>query len=115
LLQYATARAGVILVNINPAYRTYELQYALNQSGSRMLFAVPDIQDSDYRTMIDSVRDELPQLERVVFLGTEDWVALLGEGADEAALHQRAAELSFDDPINIQYTSGPRDPRRAQL
>ena len=106
LLQYATARAGVILVNINPAYRTYELQYALNQSGSRMLFAVPTFKTSDYRTMIDSVRDELPQLERVVFLGTEDWVALLGEGADEAALHQRAAELSFDDPINIQYTSG---------
>jgi fatty-acyl-CoA synthase len=106
LLQYATARAGVILVNINPAYRTYELQYALNQSGSRMLFAVPTFKTSDYRTMIDSVRDELPQLERVVFLGTEDWVGLLDEGVDEAALYQRAAELSFDDPINIQYTSG---------
>ncbi len=106
LLQYATARVGVILVNINPAYRTYELLYALNQSGSRMLFAVPTFKTSDYRTMIDSVRDELPQLERVVFLGTEDWVGLLGEGADEAALYQRTAELSFDDPINIQYTSG---------
>src|ERR1039458_9996371 len=106
LLQYATARVGVILVNMNPAYRTYELQYALNQSGSRMLFALPIIKPSDYRTMIDSVRDELPQLERVVFLGTEDWVGLLGEGTDEAALYQRTAELSFDDPINIQYTSG---------
>jgi fatty-acyl-CoA synthase len=106
LLQYATARVGVILVNINPAYRTYELQYALNQSGSRMLFAVPTFKTSDYRTMIDSVRDELPQLERVVFLGTEDWAGLLGEEVDEAVLYQRAAELSFDDPINIQYTSG---------
>jgi len=106
LLQYATARVGVILVNINPAYRTYELQYALNQSGSRMLFAVPTFKTSDYRSMIDSVRDELSQLERVVFLGTEDWAGLLGERADEAALYQRAAELSFDDPINIQYTSG---------
>jgi fatty-acyl-CoA synthase len=96
----------VILVNINPAYRTYELQYALNQSGSRMLFAVPTFKTSDYRTMIDSVRDELPQLERVVFLGTEDWAGLLGEEVDEAVLYQRAAELSFDDPINIQYTSG---------
>jgi fatty-acyl-CoA synthase len=106
LLQYATARVGVILVNINPAYRTYELQYALNQSGSRMLFVVPTFKTSDYRTMIDSVRDELLQLERVVFLGTEDWVGLLGEEVDEAALYQRAEELSFDDPINIQYTSG---------
>jgi fatty-acyl-CoA synthase len=106
LLQYATARVGVILVNINPAYRTYELQFALNQSGSRMLFAVPTFRTSDYRTMIDSVRDELLQLERVVFLGTEDWAGLLGEEVDEAALYQRAAELSFDDPINIQYTSG---------
>jgi fatty-acyl-CoA synthase len=106
LLQYATARVGVILVNINPAYRTYELQYALNQSGSRMLFAVPTFKTSEYRVMIDSVRDELVQLERVVFLGTGDWAGLLGEGADEAALQQREAALSFDDPINIQYTSG---------
>jgi fatty-acyl-CoA synthase len=106
LLQYATARVGVILVNINPAYRTYELQYALNQSGSRMLFAVPTFKTSEYRVMIDSVRDELAQLERVVFLGTGDWAGLLGEGADEAALQQREAALSFDDPINIQYTSG---------
>lgn len=106
LLQYATARVGVILVNINPAYRTYELRYALNQSGSRMLFAVPTFKTSDYRTMIDSVRDELSQLERVVFLGTEDWAGLLGEEVDEAVLYQRAEALSFDDPINIQYTSG---------
>jgi fatty-acyl-CoA synthase len=106
LLQYATARVGVILVNMNPAYRAFELQYALKQSGSRTLFAVPAFKTSDYRSIIDSVRDELPELERVVFLGTEDWTQLLGEEVEEAALHQRAAELSFDDPINIQYTSG---------
>ena len=51
---------GVILVNINSAYRTYELQYTLNQSESRMLFEVPTFKTSDYRAMIEEVRDELP-------------------------------------------------------
>ncbi len=106
LLQYATARIGVILVNVNPAYRTHELQYAINQSGSRMLFAVPTFKTSDYRAMVDSVRDELTSLERVVYFDTEDWTEFMGVASDTAALATSEAALSFDDAINIQYTSG---------
>ena len=106
LLQYATARIGVILVNVNPAYRTHELQYAINQSGSRMLFAVPTFKTSDYRSMVDSVRDELTRLERVIYFDTEDWTEFMGVASDASALEAREATLSFDDAINIQYTSG---------
>ncbi len=108
IAQYATAKLGVILVNVNPAYRTSELRYALAQSGCRMLIAAPAFKTSDYRAMIAEVRDELPQLERVVFFGDPEWSALLesaGEvGQDE--LRARGAELEPGDPINIQYTSG---------
>ena len=89
LLQYATARIGVILVNVNPAYRTHELQYAINQSGSRMLFAVPTFKTSDYRAMVDSVRDELTRLERVVYFDTEDWTEFMAVASDAAALAAR--------------------------
>ena len=106
LLQYATARIGVILVNVNPAYRTHELQYAINQSGSRMLFAVPKFKTSDYRNMVDSVRDELTRLERVVYFDTEDWTEFMAVASDAAELAAREVTLSFDDAINIQYTSG---------
>ena len=106
LLQYATARIGVILVNVNPAYRTHELQYAINQSGSRMLFAVPTFKTSDYRNMVDSVRDELTRLERVVYFDTEDWTEFMAVASDAAELAAREVTLSFDDAINIQYTSG---------
>jgi fatty-acyl-CoA synthase len=108
LVQYATARVGVVLVNINPAYRTHEVQYALRQSGCRMLIAATDFKTSDYRAMIDEVRPALPELERVVYLGTDDWVAVLegGAGVPPSATAERAATLAFDDAINIQYTSG---------
>ncbi len=108
LVQYATARLGVILVNINPAYRTTELQYALRQSGCRMLIAAEAFKSSDYRVMVGEVRDGLDALERVVFLGGEEWKALLAEGAsaDLDALTRIEASLAPDDPINIQYTSG---------
>ncbi len=106
LLQYATARIGVILVNVNPAYRTHELQYAINQSGSRMLFAVPTFKTSDYRAMVDSVRGDLTRLERVVYFDTEDWTGFMEVASDAAVLARRETELAFDDPINIQYTSG---------
>jgi fatty-acyl-CoA synthase len=108
LAQYATAQIGAILVNINPAYRTSELRYVLDQSGCRMLLAAPAFKTSDYAAMIGEVRDELPRLERVVLFDTPDWEQLL-EGADsvdERALRARTDELDFDDPINIQYTSG---------
>jgi fatty-acyl-CoA synthase len=108
LVQYATAKLGVILVNINPAYRTSELEYALRQSGCRMLIAAPAFKTSDYRGMVAEVRERLPELERVVFLDGSDWDELLASGAtvsrDEVA--RRGAGLAPDDPINIQYTSG---------
>jgi fatty-acyl-CoA synthase len=106
--QYATARVGIVLVNINPAYRTHEVEYALRQSGCRMLIAATDFKTSDYRAMIDEVRPALPELERVVYLGTDDWAAVFesGSGVPASALAARAATLAFDDAINIQYTSG---------
>ena len=108
LVQYATAKLGAILVNVNPAYRTSELQYALRQSGCRMLVAARAFKTSDYEAMIDEVRPELPDLERVVFLDSADWDELLSRAGEvgEAALRARADGLVPEDPINIQYTSG---------
>ncbi len=108
LVQYATAKAGVILVNVNPAYRTSELQYALSQSGCRMLFAAPSFKTSDYVAMVKEVRQDVPALERVCFFGTPEWEALASGtgGCTAEELAQRESELDFDDAINIQYTSG---------
>jgi fatty-acyl-CoA synthase len=108
LLQYATAKIGAILVNINPAYRSHELGYVLQQSGIRLLVSAESFRTSDYRAMIDEVRGELPDLEKIIYLGTVDWDGLLvtGIAASDEALAARAATLAFDDPINIQYTSG---------
>jgi fatty-acyl-CoA synthase len=108
LVQYATAKLGAILVNINPAYRTSELQYALRQSGCRMLIAADAFKSSDYVAMVAEVRDELPALEQVVFLGSPSWDGLLAGGAavDPALVSRIGAALSATDPINIQYTSG---------
>jgi fatty-acyl-CoA synthase len=104
--QYATAKIGAILVNINPAYRTSELEFVLNQSGAKLLIAAQRLKTSDYTAMIADVRPRCPGLERVVLLGSGDWTTLLdsGRGVDRAVLD--AIELSADDPINIQYTSG---------
>ena len=116
LLQYATARMGAILVNINPAYRSHELGYVLRQSGIRLLVSAESFKTSDYRAMIGEVSGELDELERVIFLGSAEWDALAAAGpadpgaADRASgaelLAARSASLSFDDAINIQYTSG---------
>ena len=107
-LQYATAKIGVILVNINPAYRTHEVRYALDQSGCRVLVSAQASQHSDYRKMVSEVEGDLDQLERVIFLDTPEWDALMEAVEDgmEQALKDRAAGLHHDDPINIQYTSG---------
>ncbi len=108
LVQYATAKVGAILVNVNPAYRTHELEYVLRQSGCRMLVAAPAFKSSDYVAMVDEVRGGLPGLEHVVFFQTASWEALLA-GADAVtvdALRERSATLDASDPINIQYTSG---------
>ncbi len=108
LIQYATARLGVILVNVNPAYRTSELEYALRQSGCRVLVSAESFKTSDYRAMIDEVRPRLPGLERVILLGTPAWDELLaaGESVDADELRARSAELDPGDAVNIQYTSG---------
>ena len=108
LVQYATAKLGAILVNVNPAYRTSELAYALRQSGCRMLVAAPAFKTSDYRAMIAEVRPSLPDLERVIFLDSPDWDALLSAAGQVSpdALQARSAPLAPDDAINIQYTSG---------
>ena len=107
-VQYATAKIGAILVNVNPAYRSHELRYVLQQSGVRLLVAAPSFKTSDYAAMIDEVRGACPMLESVVLLGTTSWDDLLARAAvvDAGALAQRQATLGFDDAINIQYTSG---------
>jgi fatty-acyl-CoA synthase len=108
VVQYATAAIGAILVNINPAYRTHELGYVLNQAGVRLLVSAPAVKTSDYRAMVGQVRPDCPELVEVIFIGDPEWDALLaaGRAADPAALAERQATLGADDPINIQYTSG---------
>jgi fatty-acyl-CoA synthase len=106
LIQYATARAGVILVNINPAYRVNELEYALGQSGCRWIFATQQLKDADFVAMVDHVRPRLPALERAIFFDTPDWEEVASGAGFSGDLDAHAHELDFDDPINIQYTSG---------
>ena len=106
LVQYATAKVGVVLVTVNPAYRTSELAYVLQQSGVRLLVSATEFKGSDYRAMVEQVGPDCPALTRTVFIGTSDWDALLAQQVDEAALRERSASLSPDDPINVQYTSG---------
>jgi fatty-acyl-CoA synthase len=108
LTQYATAKLGAILVNINPAYRTHELQFVLGQSGCRMLISATSFKSSDYAAMVASVRDQAPALETVIYLGSPDWENLLAAGAsaDPNRIEQIAATLEENDAINIQYTSG---------
>src|SRR5262252_7789118 len=84
LLQYATAKAGVVLVNINPAYRSHELAYVLRQSGVKHLVSATTFKTSDYRAMVGEVRDDLGDLERVTYLGSPEWDALMA-GAEPAA------------------------------
>ncbi len=108
LVQYATAKIGAILVNINPAYRTSELEYALNQSGCRFLISARTHLSSDYVAMIDEVRPRVTALERVIYLESEDWQDLIEAAATVPtdALREVSASLPADQPINIQYTSG---------
>ncbi len=108
LVQYATAEIGAILVNVNPAYRTHELAYALNQSGCHLLIAAPRFKTSDYVSMAEEVRGECPGLDRTIFFWSPEWEALRDESqaASAEALSERRASPSPNDPINIQYTSG---------
>jgi fatty-acyl-CoA synthase len=106
LVQYATAKVGAILVNVNPAYRTHELEYVLRQSGVRLLFSASAFKTSDYAAMIDEVSGSVDTLERTVFVDRPEWGEFCAGEPDRDAIAERMAGLSFDDPINIQYTSG---------
>ncbi len=108
LLQFAAARTGLVLVTINPAYRTSELEFVLRQSGCRWLVASPTFKTSDYRAMVAEVQEACPQLERALFFDDPDWEALLARGSelDDTWLREREAALEPDDAICIQYTSG---------
>lgn len=108
LTQYATARIGAILVNINPSYRTHELEYVLNQAGISFLVAASEFRSSNYAQMIEEVRGKCPGLREVVLIGTGSWDALVSRAEEVPA--ERVAQIQSglhpDDPINIQYTSG---------
>ncbi|WP_174183907.1 AMP-binding protein [Nocardia barduliensis] len=106
VLQYATAKIGAILVTVNPAYRTSELEYVLRQAGVRMLVAAERFKSSDYVAMIEQVRPNCPGLAQVLVLGTPEWDTLARTEIDSDRLAALGARLSADDPINIQYTSG---------
>jgi len=105
ITQYACAKIGAVLVNINPAYRTHELGYALNQSGTRLLISAPSFRTSDYRAMIEEVIDTTP-VEQVLYLGSPEWTD--HNVSDPGVTLEQAMTWSLDpdDPINIQYTSG---------
>ena len=110
LVQYATAEIGVILVNLNPAYRTHELAYALHQSGCRWIYRRPRVQVVELRRRWSTrSAEQCPALERAVFFWTDEWNDLID--GDElvsrrASSPSAASSLHPDDPINIQYTSG---------
>jgi fatty-acyl-CoA synthase len=134
LLQYATAKVGAVLVNVNPSYRSHELEFVVNQSGMRMLVTAPSDRNSDYVGMARTALAQCPQLRELVFLPLpggkgSSWEGTGGEGSDgavplsdaeltyaellrradavgHAALKARMAELDPHDPINLQYTSG---------
>jgi fatty-acyl-CoA synthase len=107
IVQFATAAMGAILVNINPAYRTSELEYALNQSGVSLLILAAGFRQTDYRAMLAEVKGKCPQLREALVL-EDGWEALKRDASKVSAdeLHEVEASLQFDDPINIQYTSG---------
>jgi fatty-acyl-CoA synthase len=105
-VQYATAKIGAILVNINPAYRTHELEFVLDQSSVALLVAARSFKTSDYAGMIEQVRPRCAGLKQVVLLGSPEWEALATATGDRDELARVQASLSPDDPINIQYTSG---------
>ncbi len=107
LVQYATARLGVVLVNVNPAYRAHELGYVVGQSGMRAIVAVPELKRSSFAAMIDEVRPDHPTLTDVLLIGSPSWEGLLDAGrASDLDVDAVEATLDPTDPINIQYTSG---------
>jgi fatty-acyl-CoA synthase len=108
LTQFATAKIGAILVNINPAYRTHELTFVLNQAGIRMLVTAASFKSSDYVAMVEASRAECPALEQVFVVGQDSWAQLLGRADEVSPERLTLAQRDLDpfEPINIQYTSG---------
>ena len=127
IAQYAAATAGAILVNINPAYQLRELEHALRLSGTSVLITARRFRSSDYTAMLATllpaivtapgrspISNELPALRSIVYLGSDpnpgglSWeeLAALGDTVPESKLRERESSLQFDDPVNIQYTSG---------
>ena len=107
LLQYATARIGVIMVNINPAYRTSELIFVLNQSEIRFIFSSLSFKSSNYKEMIEDAREFTTHLKDEIFFD-ETWEQFLSgaEKISEETLTEWETKVEFDHPVNIQYTSG---------
>ncbi|WP_425067339.1 AMP-binding protein [Reyranella sp.] len=116
LAQFATAKAGLVLVNVNPAYRRAELEYAMNKVECKALILAPALKTSNYLEIVDDLvkAKKLPHLKHVIRLGPEktpgmlnfDDVATAGGNAEKARIAELAPKLQFDDPINIQFTSG---------
>ncbi len=108
LLQYATAKVGVVLVNVNPAYRTHELDYVVEQSGMRMIFSAVEYKNSTYKQMVEQTLPKRDTLERAFYIGDTSWDELYaaGESVEDERVAQVLASLTPDQPINIQYTSG---------
>lgn len=107
LLQYATAKIGAIMVNINPAYRTSELIYVINQSGLSVMFVALQFKSSNYKKMMDDAREFTDTIRKAIFWD-ESWERFLKEGEriSDETLRKREEKVQFDDPVNIQYTSG---------
>ena len=107
LLQYATAKIGGILVNINPAYRTSELIYVINQSGLSVMFSALQFKSSNYKKMMDDAREFTDTIRKAIFWD-ESWEHFLKEGKQisDETLRKYEEKVQFDDPVNIQYTSG---------
>ena len=107
LLQYATARIGIILVNINPAYRTSELIFVINQAEISHIFSSLTFKSSDYKKMITDAREFCSTLRSEIFFD-DNWQGFLeaGKGISDEELQHAEESVQFDDPVNIQYTSG---------
>jgi fatty-acyl-CoA synthase len=107
VLQYATARIGMILVNINPAYRTHELTYVINQSEIRFIFSSLRFKTSNYKEMVDYAKEVCPSMEHAIFFD-DTWEEFVNNGQyiSDETLHSFEEHVQFDDPVNIQYTSG---------